>query len=53
MNCKTTEDRQKGGNKKGKSGKEPTIVIVVFHIMKILGESSQKSNENLKVKTFS
>jgi hypothetical protein len=45
-----TSKRQKG-NKKGKGGGEPTIVIVVFQIMTIVGESSQKLNK--KGKTFS
>jgi hypothetical protein len=30
------------GNKKGKRGRELTIVIVFFHITTIVGESSQK-----------
>jgi hypothetical protein len=46
-----TSKRQKGRNKKGKGGREPTIVIVVFQIMTIAGESSQKINK--KGKTFS
>jgi hypothetical protein len=39
-----TGKRQKG-NRKGKRGREPTIVIVVFQIMTIVGESSQKLNK--------
>jgi hypothetical protein len=35
----------KRGNKKGKRGREPTIVIVFFHITTIVGESSQKLNK--------
>jgi hypothetical protein len=48
--CKTTQEPH---TKKGtKKGREPTIVIVVFHIMTIVGESSQnKVNKNGK--TFS
>jgi hypothetical protein len=30
---------------KGKRGREPTIVIVFFHITTIVGESSQKLNK--------
>jgi hypothetical protein len=45
-----TGKRQKG-NRKGKRGREPTIVIVFFQIMTIVGESSQKLNK--KGKTFS
>jgi hypothetical protein len=45
-----TSKRQKG-NKKGKGGREPTIFTVVFQIMTIVGESSQKLNE--KGKTLS
>jgi hypothetical protein len=41
----------KRGNKKGKRGREPTIVIVFFHRTTIDGESSQKLNKNGK--TFS
>jgi hypothetical protein len=50
-NCsKTPQDRQnaKGEQQKGKRGEEPTIVIVVFHIMTIVGESSQKLSKNGK-----
>jgi hypothetical protein len=39
-----TSKRQKG-NRKGKRGREPTIVIVFFHITTIVGESSQKLNK--------
>jgi hypothetical protein len=35
----------KRGNKKGKRGREPTIVIVFFHRKTIDGESSQKLNK--------
>jgi hypothetical protein len=35
----------KKGNKKGKRGREPTIVIVFFHRTTIDGESSQKLNK--------
>jgi hypothetical protein len=45
-----TGKRQKG-NRKGKSGREPTIVIVFFHRTTIGGESSQKLNKNAN--TFS
>jgi hypothetical protein len=45
-----TSKRQKG-NRKGKRGREPTIVIVFFHRTTIDGESSQKLNKNGK--TFS
>jgi hypothetical protein len=38
----------KRGTKKGKRGREPTILIDVFHIMTIVGESSQKLNKNGK-----
>jgi hypothetical protein len=34
--------KRKRGNKKGKRGREPTIVIVFFHRTTIDGESSQK-----------
>jgi hypothetical protein len=51
--CKTPQDQQKRqkGNKKGKGGRDPTIVIVVFQIMTIVGESSQ--NLYKKGTTFS
>jgi hypothetical protein len=39
-----TGKRQKG-NRKGKRGREPTIVIVFFRITTIVGESSQKLNK--------
>jgi hypothetical protein len=39
-----TGKRQKE-NRKGKGGREPTIVIVFFHITTIVGESSQKLNK--------
>jgi hypothetical protein len=35
----------KRGNKKGERGREPTVVIVFFQIMTIVGESSQKFNK--------
>jgi hypothetical protein len=35
----------KRGNKKGKRGREPTIVIVFFHRTTFDGESSQKLNQ--------
>jgi hypothetical protein len=35
----------KRGNKRGKRGREPTIVIVFFHRTTIDGESSQKLNK--------
>jgi hypothetical protein len=35
----------KRGNRKGKRGREPTIVIVFFHRTTIDGESSQKLNK--------
>jgi len=35
----------KRGTEKGKRGRELTIVIVVFHITTIVGESSQKLNK--------
>jgi hypothetical protein len=38
----------KRGTKKGKGGREPTIVIVFFQIMTIVGESSQKLNKKGK-----
>jgi hypothetical protein len=38
----------KRGNKKGKRGREPTIVIFFFHRTTIDGESSQKLNKNGK-----
>jgi hypothetical protein len=37
--------KRKKGNKKGKRGREPTVVIVFFHITTIDGESSQKLNK--------
>jgi hypothetical protein len=46
--CKALQNQEakgKRGNKKGRRGREPTIVIVVFHITTIVGESSQKSNK--------
>jgi hypothetical protein len=44
---KTPHDQQKakGEQKKGKGGREPTIVIVVCQIMTIVEESSQKLNK--------
>jgi hypothetical protein len=39
----------KRGNKKGERGREPTIVIVFFHITTIVGESSQKLNKIGKI----
>jgi hypothetical protein len=46
---KTSKREQ--GNRKGKRGRELTIVIVFFHITTIVGESSQKLNKISK--TFS
>jgi hypothetical protein len=45
--CKTSQNQQKekGETKKGKRGREPTIVIIFFHITTIFGESSQKLNK--------
>jgi hypothetical protein len=37
--------KRKKGNRKGKVGRELTIVIVVFRIMTIVGENSQKLNK--------
>jgi hypothetical protein len=37
--------KRKKGNRKGKRGRELTIVIVFFHITTIVGESSQKLNK--------
>jgi hypothetical protein len=45
--------KRKKGNRKGKRGRELTIVIVFFHIMAIVGESSQKLNKIGKILTFS
>jgi len=36
----------KRGNKKGERGREPTIVIVFFHITTVVGERSQKLKKN-------
>jgi hypothetical protein len=49
-----TGKRQKG-NRKGKRGREPTIVIVFFHITSTVRESSRESSQNLNKigKTFS
>jgi hypothetical protein len=43
--------KRRKGNRKGKRGREPTIVIVFFHRTTIDGESSQKLNKISK--TFS
>jgi hypothetical protein len=43
--------KRKKGKQKGKRGREPTIVIVFFHIMTIVGESLQKISKNRE--TFS
>jgi hypothetical protein len=43
--------KRKKGKQKGKRGREPTIVIVFFHIMTIVGESLQKIRKNRE--TFS
>jgi hypothetical protein len=46
--CKTPQDRQKRqkGNKKGKRGENQLrVFIVIFQIMAIVGESSQKYNK--------
>jgi hypothetical protein len=50
---KTPQGQQKRGKRgtKRKRGRELTIVVVVFHIITIVGESSQKLNKNGK--TFS
>jgi hypothetical protein len=44
LQSKTPRNQQKeeGETKKGKRGRELTIVIVFFHITTIVGESSQK-----------
>jgi hypothetical protein len=41
--CVTPQDQQKvKGETKKEKGREPAIVIAVFHIMTTVGESSQK-----------
>jgi hypothetical protein len=42
---KTGKRKKEKGEQKRKRGREPTIVIVFFHITTIVGESSQKLNK--------